>query len=156
MDALSGPLEQYPVARVNPCVITEQIRFMPGGGAVNTACALARMGLPAAVFSKVGDDPIGVSVIRELEKLGVDSAGIRVSPGESTPFTFVGIHADGQRTFVHTPGTNKTLSVVDLDVDRLLSTDFLLYQDLWALPCLDGAPGAGLLAEARRRGVVTL
>jgi sugar/nucleoside kinase (ribokinase family) len=44
MDALSGPLEQYPVARLNPCVITEQIRFMPGGGAVNTACALARMG----------------------------------------------------------------------------------------------------------------
>ncbi len=68
----------------------------------------------------------------------------------------MGIHTDGDRTFIHTPGANLTFSPEDLDIEQLLATDFLLYQDLWVLPKLDGNPGAALLAEAQRRGVVTL
>lgn len=155
-DALSGPLEAYPVPRVRVQSVTQTIRFMPGGGAANTTAALGKMGLQAAAFSKVGDDPNGAFLVRELSRAGVDIAGVKVSATDSTPFTFVGIHPDGDRTFIHTPGANKTFCVDDLDVERLLDADFLLYQDLWVLPRLDGAPGARLLAEARRRGVVTL
>ena len=155
MDALSGPLEQYPVSGVQTQVNTDTIRFMPGGGAVNTASALARMGLSAAVFSKVGKDPSAGFLLQELEKCGVDATGIFTSKDDSTPFTFVGIHPRGDRTFIHTPGANKTFRVEDLDLERLLDTDFLLYQDLWALPALDGQPGADVLAAAQRRGVVT-
>ncbi len=85
----------------------------------------------------------------------MDVAGICVSPGSSTPFTFVGIHGDGDRTFIHTPGTNVTFNLKDISLDRALACDFLLYHDLWTLPALDGEPAATLLAEARRRGVVT-
>lgn len=155
-DALSGPLESYPVPRVRVQSVTQTIRFMLGGGAGNTASALGKMGLQAAAFSKVGDDPNGAFLIRELQQAGVDTAGVKVSAADSTPFTFVGIHPDGDRTFIHTPGANKTFCAGDLDLDRLLDADFLLYQDLWVLPRLDGAPGAAILAEARRRGVTTL
>jgi sugar/nucleoside kinase (ribokinase family) len=67
----------------------------------------------------------------------------------------VGIHSDGDRTFIHTPGANVTFSLKDIDLDRALACEFLLYHDLWVLPGFDGAPAATLLGEARRRGVVT-
>jgi sugar/nucleoside kinase (ribokinase family) len=155
-DALSGPLAAYPVPRVRVQSVTQTVRFMAGGGAANTSGALGKMGLPAAAFSKVGDDPNGAFLIRELAQAGVDTSGIRVSAADSTPFTFVGIHPDGDRTFIHTPGANKTFCPADLDLERLFDCRYLLYQDLWVLPKLDGQPGADLLAEAQRRGVVTL
>jgi sugar/nucleoside kinase (ribokinase family) len=156
VDALSGPLAHYPEPRVRPVVVTDTMRQYAGGGAANTAGALARMGVPVGVFAKVGDDANGAWLQRALGEVGVDTSGIVVSSADSTPFTFVGIHSDGDRTFIHTPGANRTLHREDLQIDQLLAADFLLYQDCWALPELDGAPGAELLAEAQRRGVVTL
>ncbi len=155
VDLLSGPIERYPVPRLQTQVTTKWIRIMPGGGAANMPSAVARMGLPVNSFSKVGDDFNGEFIRRELEKLGVGTAGISVSARDATPFTFVGVHADGDRTFIHTPGANVTFNLSDLDLDRVLDTDLLLYHDLWVLPGLDGSPGATLLAEAQKRGVVT-
>lgn len=156
VDALSDPIERYPVPRLETQVTTDKVCFHPGGGAVNTASALARMGLPAALFTKIGKDFMGAFLLLELEKLGVDTTGMRVSAEDATPFTFVGIHPAGDRTFIHTPGANKTLSLEDLDWKRLLSTDYLVYQDLWAMPRLDGGSGAEILAMARKAGVTTL
>lgn len=155
LDLLNGPIQQYPVPRLQSQVTAEWIRMMPGGGAANMPSAVARMGLPASSFAKVGDDFNGEFIARELAKLGVDTAGIRVSPGEATPFTFVGVRADGDRTFIHTPGANLNFKLSDLDLDRVLATEFLLYHDLNVLPELDGKPAASLLAEAQRRGVLT-
>jgi sugar/nucleoside kinase (ribokinase family) len=156
VDALSGPITEYPVPKVRTQVNTESIRFAPGGGAANTPAALARMGLAVTTFSKVGRDLNGDFLIHELAAVGVDTSGIRVSDTDATPYTFVGIHDTGDRTFIHTPGANLTFTVDDLDHEALLACDFLLYQDFWVKPAIDGAPAAELLAEARRRGVRTL
>ncbi len=156
LDALSGPLSGYPVRPGQTQIVTKQVRFAAGGGAANTGSALARMGLGACVFSKLGDDFAGRYLLDELRASGVDTRGICVSATDATPFTFVGVHADGDRTFIHTPGANLTFSPDDLDRARLLDCDFLLYQDLWVKPAIDGEPGAAILAEARRRGAVTM
>ncbi len=156
VDALSGPLARYPEPRIHPQVVTTSLRFSPGGGAANTSTALGHMGLPVGVFAKVGDDPNGAFLAHELAAAGVNTRGIVVSPTDTTPYTFVGIHTSGDRTFIHTPGANLTFTPADVDVEALLAADFLLYPDCWVLPGLDGAPGAALLAEARRRGVTTL
>jgi sugar/nucleoside kinase (ribokinase family) len=156
LDALSGPLGEYPVRGVRSQVVTKNVRLMPGGGAANSAGALAKMGLPVGIFARLGDDFAGRFLVEELARSGVETAGICLSKTDTTPFTFVGIHEDGDRTFIHTPGANLTFAPEDLDLDRLLAADFLLYADLWVKPRLDGPPGAAILAEARRRGVVTL
>lgn len=156
VDALSRPLPEYPVPGKITQVVTESLRFLPGGGAANTGSALGQLGVPVGVFSKVGGDPNGTLILDELRKHGVDTAGVRVSAEDSTPFTYVGIHPDGERTFIHTPGANCSFSRKDVDLEALLATDFLLYQDLWVLPLLDGRAGAEILAEAQRRGIVTL
>lgn len=156
VDALSGPIEQYPIPGKIIQVNTQSIRFLPGGGAANSASALSQIGLPVTIFSKLGDDANGEFILRELNHVGVDVSGICISATDSTPFTFVGIHPDGNRTFIHTPGANKTFQLDDLNREHLLDADFLFYQDLWVLPRIDGTAGAELLAEAKRRGVVTL
>ena len=155
VDALSGPLPQYPVPRVRTQINTQSIRFMAGGGAANTGSALAQIGLRTSVFSKVGEDLTGGFLRGELVKAGVDVSQIRSSARESTPFTFVGVHADGDRSFIHTPGANLNFSRRDFDLEALYDCKFLLYQDMFVLPKLD--PFASrLLAGAQRRGITTL
>ncbi|HTL59993.1 MAG TPA: carbohydrate kinase family protein [Candidatus Limnocylindrales bacterium] len=156
VDALSGPLPEYPVPKVRTQINTESVRFMTGGGAANTGSALAQMGIRTTIFSKVGGDLNGDFLRRELKKNGVDISQIRVAAQESTPFTFVGIHPDGDRSFIHTPGANLSFARRDLDLERLYDCEFLLYQDMFVLPKLDGAGAAKLLAGAKRRGITTL
>jgi sugar/nucleoside kinase (ribokinase family) len=79
-----------------------------------------------------------------------------VSPKESTPFTFVGIHPSGDRSFIHTPGCNLSLSIADLDLEALYQCKALLYQDMWVLPKLDGPSAGHILSGAQKRGVLTL
>ena len=93
VDALSGPLAQYPVPKLKPQVNTRSIKFMPGGGAANTAAALAQLGIPTAIFSKVGGDINGQFMLRELSRAGADVTNVRVANKETTPFTFVAIHS---------------------------------------------------------------
>ena len=156
VDALSGPLDGYPVPKKRTQVVTQSVRFAAGGGSANAGCALARMGLKARIFSKVGDDPNGAFLRAELARCGVDTSGIRVDPAATTPFTFVGIHPDGERTFIHTPGANLSFGAGDIDAHAATDADFVLYTDCWVLPAFDGDPAAALLAAARRRGAVTL
>lgn len=155
VDLLNGPIHEYPVPKSVPMITAEWTRIMPGGGAANAPSAIARMGLPVATFSKVGADLNGEFTRRELELAGVDTSGFSISKTESTPFTFVAVHGDGERTFIHTPGANLSFTLGDLDLDRVLAADLLLYHDLWALPAFDGQPAATLLAEAQKRGVAT-
>ena len=65
VDALSGPLRQYPEPGKCPEVITDSIRFLPGGGSANTSAALAQLGLDVSIFSKISskaaDMPVSIS-----------------------------------------------------------------------------------------------
>lgn len=156
VDALSSPLERYPTPRTHVQVNTETLRFLPGGGAANTSAALAQLGVPVGLYAMIGDDPNGAFALDHLQAVGVNTDGVRVAKGDATPFTYVGVHPDGERTFIHTPGANLNCSLDDFDRDSLLACDFLMYQDCWCLPGVDGASGFGLLEAAKTKGVTTL
>ncbi|MDD5707750.1 MAG: carbohydrate kinase family protein [Kiritimatiellae bacterium] len=155
VDALSGPFDHYPIRKKEIQVNSPAVRFAVGGGAANSAAALARLGVPVTVFSKLGKDPNGAFALTELRRAGAATDGVREDRAGMTPFTFVGIHGDGDRTFVHTPGVNLSFSPRDLDPKLLFRGDFLFYQDHGVLPKLDGAPAARLLQQARRAGMTT-
>ncbi|HEV7185970.1 MAG TPA: 5-dehydro-2-deoxygluconokinase [Leifsonia sp.] len=59
-----------------------------GGTAANVAVAAARLGRRSALLSRVGDDPFGRYLLRELTRLGVDARDVRVDPELPTPVTF--------------------------------------------------------------------
>ncbi len=68
----------------------------PGGVARNIAETLARLGLPVALFSAVGDDPAGTTVVRQTARAGVDTSGVaRLGLAKTATYTAV-LQPDGE------------------------------------------------------------
>jgi len=59
-----------------------------GGSPTNVAVAAARLGHCAAVYTKVGADPLGEVAIGELRDFGVDTRFVSIEPGTVTPLAF--------------------------------------------------------------------
>src|SRR5262245_10740658 len=59
-----------------------------GGSAANVSVAAARYGRRTALVSRVGDDPFGRYLLRELDRLGVDNRYVATDPALKTPVTF--------------------------------------------------------------------
>ena len=59
-----------------------------GGSAANVSVAAARYGHRSALVSRVGDDPFGRYLLRELERLGVDNRDVTTDGRYATPVTF--------------------------------------------------------------------
>ena len=69
---------------------------MPGGVARNVAETLARLGLPVTLFSAIGDDPAGTTVLRQTHRAGVDIGGVsRISHAKTATYTAV-LQPDGE------------------------------------------------------------
>jgi len=63
-----------------------------GGSATNVAIAAAAHGHSSGVITRVGDDPFGRYIVRELARLGVETSQVRALVGEQTPVTFCEIY----------------------------------------------------------------
>ena len=59
-----------------------------GGSAANVSVAAARYGRSSALISRVGDDPFGRYLLRELDRLGVDPRYVATDAQYPTPVTF--------------------------------------------------------------------
>jgi sugar/nucleoside kinase (ribokinase family) len=152
-DVLARPIDELPER--GTLGLVEQISLRGGGCALNTASALVRLGLRAAVVGKVGADPLGDYLVELLDERGVDGRGVVRDDETPTSATVVLVGSDGERTFLHLPGANAALRAVELDDDFLYAGRALHVAGALVLPSLDGEPTAAILREARRRGLVT-
>lgn len=135
--------------------LVDEVSLRGGGCALNTATALSRLGLGAACAGKVGADAFGDFLLSLLDERGVDGALVLRDPAVATSASVVLVDLDGERTFLHVPGANGELRAEELDRERLLDARALHVAGALVLPALDGEPTAALLAEARRRGIMT-
>jgi sugar/nucleoside kinase (ribokinase family) len=65
------------------------------------------------------------------------------------------VDSAGERTFLHLPGANGRLRREELDEDALFSGRALHVAGALVMPELDGSPTAGILEEAKARGLTT-
>ena len=72
----------------------------PSGAPAIFIDQVGRLGTPAAIVSRVGDDDFGRLNLDRLAADGVDVSGIDVAKGETTGSAFVRYRPDGSRTFV--------------------------------------------------------
>jgi fructokinase len=72
----------------------------PGGAPANVACAVQKLGHPAAFMGQVGDDPFGHFLAGVLQAQGVDVSGITYSPDARTALAFVSLQLNGERSFM--------------------------------------------------------
>jgi 5-dehydro-2-deoxygluconokinase len=93
-----------------------------GGSAANVSVAAARYGHDVALISRVGDDPFGRFLMRELDRLGVDNRYVAVDPGLKTPVTFCEIFPpdDFPLYFYREPkAPDLNVETADIDIDAV-------------------------------------
>lgn len=93
-------------------VIATGSLLTPGGG-FNVMAAAARQGLPVTYAGAHGTGPFGA-----LARAGLRSEGIDIMlaprPGQDTGVVVAAVDADGERTFLTSPGAEATLTSADL------------------------------------------
>jgi sugar/nucleoside kinase (ribokinase family) len=154
LDMLARPVDAFP--EPGGLRLFDELTTTTGGNAVNCAIALAKLGIPARIVIKVGGDWMGRFIIAELQQFGVDTTHVVRDEHGQTPFTFVCIRSDGERSFLHTTGTNATLRAEEISADALHGAALFLATGAMLMNALDGAPLAGLLREARAGGATTM
>ena len=150
-DVIARPVDELPHGAVS---LMDEISLHGGGCALNTATGLARFGLSVLVVGKVGEDTFGNFVVGLLDERGLDTRGVLRDPAVPTSATVVLVDRAGERSFLHLPGANGALGAEEL-APEIFAGRALHVAGALVMPALDGAPTAGLLAEAQRRGVHT-
>jgi fructokinase len=93
--------------------------FVPvqGGAPANVAVQLARLGIPTALITAVGSDPLGERVRRSLAADGVDTGAVVTRPGRRTGVTLVEVDPSGERRFFGFRENSADLSLGLQDLD---------------------------------------
>ncbi|MFQ5857668.1 MAG: carbohydrate kinase family protein [Anaerolineae bacterium] len=136
-------------------VLVDEMSLHTGGCAVNAATALAKLGMPVEVIGKVGSDPIGDFLVRELDCREIRTRGVSRDPEVGTSATMVMVDPDGERRFVHYIGANARLTLDDVDFTMIEGASILHVAGALVLPGIDGEPTARLLRRAQSAGVIT-
>jgi len=154
VDAIGQTIDDYPPP--GGLRLFDKFTMTTGGNAVNCSIALAKMGLKCDAIVKVGDDPLGEFVIKEVTRYGVGAEGVIRSTNSHTPYTFVCVLSGGQRSFFHTMGTNGTLCFDDIDLSIVRQAKYCFVTGTMVMKTFDGQQTADILKVAQQAGVKTL
>jgi len=152
-DVVGRPLRALPGP--GRLVLVDEMGLHTGGYAVNTATALARLGMPVDVIGKIGSDPFGDFILHQLDDRGIGARGVSRDPWVGTSASMVMVDPDGERRFVHYLGANACLTLEDIDFDMIENASILHVAGSLILPGIDGEPTAKLLQRAQAAGVTT-
>ncbi|MBA2462024.1 MAG: carbohydrate kinase family protein, partial [Actinobacteria bacterium] len=135
-DMIARPVERVP--EPGALGLVDEISLRGGGCALNTATALARLGLSVGCAGKVGADTLGDFLLGLIDDRGIERALVLRDPARPTSASVVLVDTAGERTFLHVPGANGELHTEELDRERLLDARALHVAGALVLPALDG------------------
>ena len=103
-DAMTRPLDVITIGRSSVDLYGAQVggrledmasfRKYIGGSPTNMAAGMARLGMRAAVITRVGDEPMGRFIREQLLREGVDVRGVKTDPERLTALAILGIRDD--------------------------------------------------------------
>jgi fructokinase len=109
----------------------------PGGAPANVACALNKLGTPAAFVGCVGEDELGRSLVQLLEKIEVNTQGIQWHPTAPTRTVLVLRSQTNDRSFVAFGGQRDTTEFADTHLNsHRLPTELFQHADYLVLGTL--------------------
>ena len=147
-DIVIRPVDTFP--RGGVCEMVEQIGVFPGGCTLNTALTMAKLGIKPVLVGKVGNDPLGRFLLDEVQAAGLNTD--RIGREGTTSTAIVMVSSTGERSFYYTPGATATLSLDEVDLVPLESTERLHISGVMKLETLDMA---ALLRRAKGAGLTT-
>ena len=95
----SALVELTPTALGANLTEVSQYEALPSGATANFCVALAKLGCPVGLATRVGDDELGQWLFDRLTSYGVDMSPARRVPGQLTPVSFCWMDQGGAKTF---------------------------------------------------------
>ncbi len=97
--------------------VVDEVESFAGGSAANTIYGLAKLGVNTGFAGVVGNDAKGELMLRDFDKVGVDTSQIRIKQGVKTGSVLCLSDSSGRRSLYVVPGANSRLIMDDLDLD---------------------------------------
>lgn len=151
-DVLAKPVETLPEKGLLSRV--DQIQLSVGGCASNAAIGLAKLGMSAQLFGRLGTDSFGRFVKGEIESSGVNTEGLFIGGGAQTSSSVVAVNADGERSIMHCFGSNAEFCLADVDFERIKLAPVLFIAGTFLMPSFDGEGARKLLMRAHAEGIL--
>jgi len=107
-----------------------QHQAFSGGGATNAAVALKKLGLETRLFCKIGQDPAGEFILKELKNYGLNLNDVKLTQEIGTATSFVVPSLRGDRTLFAYRGANAALLSEELPEKTIAEVDFLYITSL--------------------------
>jgi sugar/nucleoside kinase (ribokinase family) len=129
-----------------PAKPLEDVELGPGGNSINTAVALARLGVSVRVAAAVGNDRFGQFIRDRVRAEGIDDAGLVTLPGAKTSTSIVLVETSW-RTPIPPLARGERLSSPHeyLDWGQVEGSRIFHYASAFAIPAFDED-----IARARR------
>ncbi|AGY57411.1 carbohydrate kinase family protein [Gloeobacter kilaueensis] len=135
--------------------LVETIALAAGGCGVNTAIALARLGVPVQFMAVLGADGAGDFLRAQLRGAGVGLEYFWQSRLVATKSAVVLLDSSGERAFLRTRGGGNAIAPVDFSYLDWSRFSHLHIGGNYSLRRLLGVDLAAVLRLARKSGVVT-
>jgi sugar/nucleoside kinase (ribokinase family) len=153
-DHVSSPISHLPAP--GELVLAEQLLLTIGGCAANVAVDLVKLGVPAAVVGRVGDDVFGRVVADMLRERAVDVSALAVTAGGDTSQTMIVNVAGQDRRFIHTFGANANFRAADIAPERFGGCRVLYLGGYLLMDKVHAGELAAVFRAVRQRGARTV
>ncbi|MEO5950060.1 MAG: carbohydrate kinase family protein [Candidatus Saccharimonadales bacterium] len=108
--------EQFMKLELGAKADVNNIDFSTGGGATNAAVTFARQGIHSQFMGTIGHDPAGLAVLDDLDREGVDTAGVSYSPKYNTGYSVLLLAPTGERTILTYRGASTHYDANNFDL----------------------------------------
>ena len=131
-------------------VLASETCHLIDGMALAAACAFEKLGGRGLVWSRVGDDRMGIEAHAMMQEEGLDVSGLHVVSHSTTSHVAIIVDGNGDRIVIPYHDPHADASADWLPLDTLAGVDLLHCETRWA----NGAEVA--LRTARERGILTM
>jgi sugar/nucleoside kinase (ribokinase family) len=152
-DALCRPVTQIPPG--SDTYFVEDFTLAVSGAAGSAVIVAAKHGLRARAVGGVGHDDMGDWVLMKLASFGIDTSMMARCDGYTTSSSIVTTRPDGARPALHKRGATGGFYIDDSQIDDLLQTRVLHVGGVGLMTRMDQGRTEEIMAEAKRRGVIT-
>jgi beta-fructofuranosidase len=131
------------------CAFDQVTAFAPklGGAPANVCGAFSRLTGKSAILTKLGNDPFGDKIIKELGEAGIDTSDVIRTDEANTALAFVSLGEDGNRTFsfYRNPSADMLLKDTELSEE--------IFEDIFALHFCSVSLGDFPMKDAHRTAI---
>ena len=92
-----------------------ELSLFPGGKGANQAIAATRLGAEVTMFGRVGEDPFGEELIKNLRDNEVATSQVETLSGAPTGSAFITVTPDAENTIIVSPGANRSFGPEEIE-----------------------------------------